>query len=107
MQRIRVEVRPRPYEAVIHNGALDDAGSLLREVYPSERKQCFIVTVPVVRRKWGARLADSLKRTGWEPTFLLMPEGESYKTVATVETLAEKLTRAGADRNAVIIAFGG
>ena len=34
-------------------------------------------------------------------------DGESYKRLATVEQLAEKLTRLGADRNAVIVAFGG
>jgi 3-dehydroquinate synthase len=36
-----------------------------------------------------------------------MPDGESHKTMNTVEHLARKLLKAGADRQSVIIAFGG
>ena len=36
-----------------------------------------------------------------------MRDGERYKRLSTVEELAEKMTRLGADRNAVVIAFGG
>jgi 3-dehydroquinate synthase len=106
MTRIEVNVQPCPYEALIENGLLARAGAHLREIFP-DRKKCFVVTVPVVRRKWGKQLADALASAGWEAKFVPMPEGERYKTLATVEALAEKLVRAGADRNAVVIAFGG
>jgi 3-dehydroquinate synthase len=36
-----------------------------------------------------------------------MPEGERHKRLKTVEGLAEQLSVLGADRNAVIVAFGG
>src|SRR5438270_12866831 len=36
-----------------------------------------------------------------------MGDGERYKTLSTVEQLAEKLSAAGADRQAVVLAFGG
>ncbi len=36
-----------------------------------------------------------------------MPDGEPSKRLATVEAMAEKLARLGADRKAVIVAFGG
>src|SRR5262249_43083244 len=36
-----------------------------------------------------------------------MPDGERYKRLATVEKLAEKLTKLGADRNSFLLAFGG
>ena len=36
-----------------------------------------------------------------------MPDGEPAKKLATIETLAEKLSRLGADRKAVLIALGG
>ncbi len=106
MTRIDIAVQPRPYEAMIEHGLLCRAGGLLREIFP-DRQRCFVITVPVVRRKWGRRLADSLASAGWQVDFLLLPEGESYKTMATVEVLAEKLVRARADRNAVVVAFGG
>jgi len=106
MTRIPVNVQPRPYEAVIENGILARAGALLREIF-TDRKKCFVVTVPVVRRKWGRQLTEALSGANWQAQFVAMPEGEQYKTMATVEALAEKLTRAGADRRAIVIAFGG
>jgi 3-dehydroquinate synthase len=36
-----------------------------------------------------------------------MPDGEPAKKLATIESLAEKLSRLGADRKSVLIAFGG
>ena len=36
-----------------------------------------------------------------------MPDGEPSKRLATVEAMAEKLARLGADRKAVIVALGG
>src|SRR6202008_2281887 len=38
---------------------------------------------------------------------IMMPDGEPSKRLATVEAMAEKLVRMGADRKAVILAFGG
>ena len=36
-----------------------------------------------------------------------MPDGETAKKLRTIETLAERLSRLGADRKAVLIALGG
>jgi 3-dehydroquinate synthase len=106
MTRIPVKTEPRGYEVVIEKGLLARAGEFLREIFP-DRNQCFVVTVPVVRRKWGRQLAEALAGSNWDAQFFGMPEGEGYKSMATVESLGERLARAGADRNAVVIAFGG
>ncbi|HVO59825.1 MAG TPA: 3-dehydroquinate synthase [Terriglobales bacterium] len=106
MTRVVVKTEPRVYEVVIENGLLARAGGHLREIFP-DRKKCFVVTVPVVRRKYGRQLAEALADANWDAQFVPMPEGERYKQMAMVEALAEKLARAGADRNAVVLAFGG
>ena len=106
MIRISVEVKPRPYEAVIENGLLARAGALLRELLPGSNR-LFVITVAPVRRKWGKVLMGSLAAAGFDAKMLEMPEGERFKRLATVEMLAEKLTELGADRNAVVVAFGG
>lgn len=49
----------------------------------------------------------SLKSAGFAAEVIPMPDGEPSKRLATVETLAAKLARLGADRKAVIIALGG
>ena len=106
MTTVHVAVQPRPYEVCIENGLLARAGALLRDLLPRPSK-LFIVTVGPVRRKWAKKLVHSLDAAGFEARVLEMPEGERFKRLATVEDLAEKLTRLGADRTAVIIAFGG
>jgi 3-dehydroquinate synthase len=106
MTRVTIAVPPRPYEAVIESGLLQRAGTQLRELL-SGRDRLFVVTTPPVRRKWGKKLMDSLSAAGFTAKPVEMPDGERHKKLATVEGLAETLTRLGADRNAVILAFGG
>ncbi|MBV8477716.1 MAG: 3-dehydroquinate synthase [Acidobacteria bacterium] len=106
MMRITIAVQPRGYEALIENGLLCHAGALLREIFP-DRKRCFVVTVPVVRRRWGLALQASLAQRRWETTFVVMRQGERHKSLATLQALAGKLAEAGADRDAVLLAFGG
>jgi 3-dehydroquinate synthase len=106
MVRVPISVQLCPYEAVIESGLLERAGACLREFFPGHRR-CFVVTVPPIRKKWGKRLMASLAAASWEAKMMEMRDGERYKTLATVEDLSEKLVRLGADRNAVILAFGG
>lgn len=79
---------------------------MLGELLP-QASHIFVVTVAPVRKRWGAKFMASLKAAGFEPQAILMPDGEPAKRLATVEAMAEKLVRMGADRQAVIIALGG
>src|SRR5450432_4247253 len=106
MTRVNIHVPPRPYDAVIESGALMHAGAYLREVLP-EHERLFVITVLPVRRKWGKKLLTSLAATGFKASLVEMPDGERHKKLATVEQLAEQLLKLGADRKAVILAFGG
>jgi len=106
MIRVAIAVRPRPYDAVIEHGLLQRAGAHLRGLL-SDRERLFVVTVPPVRRKWGKQLMASFSAAGFTPKLLEMRDGERSKRLATIEELSEKLTSLGADRNAVVLAFGG
>ena len=106
MAQVTIHVPPRPYQARIENGLLTRAGALLAELLP-QSSRIFVLTVAPVYRRWGAKLLRSLKASGFKPQVLQMPDGEPAKRLETVETLAEKLARLGADRKAVIVALGG
>jgi 3-dehydroquinate synthase len=106
MTRVTIAVQPRPYDAIIENGLLERAGEQLRSVVEN-RQHLFVVTVPPVRRRWGKKLMTSLSSAGFKARLIEMRDGECAKRLATVEELAERLTRLGADRDAVIVAFGG
>lgn len=106
MTTVQVTVQPRPYEVRIERGLLTQAGTLLQDFLPRSTR-LFVVTVAAVRRKWAKILVRSLKAVGFDVEVLEMPEGERFKRLASVESLAEKLTRLGAERSAAILAFGG
>src|SRR5580698_6149199 len=106
MPQVIIHVLPRPYQAWIENGLLTRAGSVLSELLPLASR-IFVITVPPVRKRWGSKLLASLKASGFTAQVIPMPDGEPTKRLATVEALADKLARLGADRKAVIIALGG
>jgi 3-dehydroquinate synthase len=106
MTRVTVSTQPRSYEVLIERGLLQSAGEALRAV-ASGRKKVFVVTVAPVHRRWGKKLLSSMAAAGFEAKLVLMADGERHKTLATVEKLAGQLTRLGADRDALVIAFGG
>jgi 3-dehydroquinate synthase len=106
MAQVTIHVPPRPYQARIENGLLARAGTLLAELLPQASK-VFVVTVAAVRRRWGSKLIRSLVCAGFKPQVVQMPDGETAKKLKTIETLAERLARLGADRKAVFIALGG
>src|SRR5579863_995252 len=113
MIRVPIAAPPRSYDAIIENGLLARVGEHLRELSvgrPSQSRlgnPLFVVTVAPVRRKWGKQLMTSLTSVGLTAKFAEMGDGERYKTLSTVESLAEKLIRLGADRSATVLAFGG
>lgn len=106
MPQATVHVLPRPYQASIENGLLSRAGSVLSELLP-KASRVFVVTVAPVRKRWGSKFLKSLKAAGFEPQVITMPDGEPAKRFATVEAMAEKLAKMGADRKSVIVALGG
>jgi 3-dehydroquinate synthase len=106
MSRVTISVSPRPYEAIIEVGLITRAGARLREVVGG-RDRLFVITVAPVRRRWAKKLMTSLSGAGFKAQIVEMPDGERSKKLPTVEQLAEKLVRMGADREAVVVAFGG
>lgn len=107
VNRVRVAVSPRPYEARIEHGLLKDAGAAIAELRGGRKGRVFVVTVAPVRKLWGGKLRESLKRAGLDAHFLEIGDGERAKTLGTVQRLAGSMVRGGADRHATVVAFGG
>src|ERR687888_2560289 len=102
MTRVPIAVQPRPYQAIIQSGLLEQTGSCLEDLLGTNKK-LFVVTVPPVRKRWGKKLMDSLYAAGFSAKLLTMPDGERFKKIATVEALAEQLVKLGAERGAVLV----
>ena len=106
MIRVPINTKSFAYEAVIEYGLLARAGDIFKELLGGVQP-LFIVTVSPVRRRWGRPLLRSLHAAGFGARFIDMPDGERFKRLATVELLADRIVKLGADRKAVVVAFGG
>src|ERR1700722_6390339 len=101
MPQVTIHVPPRPYQAWIENSLLNRAGFVLSQLLP-HASRIFVVTLPPVRKRWGSKFVKSLQAGGFAPQVIPMPDGEPSKPLATLEGLADKLARMGADRRGVI-----
>ncbi len=106
MNEVRIAVPPRPYSAFIENGLLRRAGEQLLDVLGGNQR-AFVISARPIRRHWGSAFATTLRKAGLRFDFLDMNDGERYKTMRTVESLASRLVKAGADRGSLIVALGG
>src|SRR6266481_5651364 len=105
MISVPVATPSRSYEVLIGSALLSRAGDYFGKIL--ENRRAFVVTVPPVRRRWARVLMKSLSASGIETALLEMPDGERSKRLATLEKLAEKLIKQGADRGITLIALGG
>ncbi len=93
------------YEIRIGAGILDRIALLIAKNHKARRH--VIVTDAHVNKIHGRALMDALTKAGLNALLLEIPAGESSKNMSTVMDIAGKLLSAGADRETMLIAFGG
>ena len=96
------------YDVEIGTGLLASVGArvdaLLQGGLRAGKQRAFVVSSPEILSLWGNELAGGFATP---PVTLTVLSGESQKRMATVERLLEELAENGADRDSVLIAFGG
>ena len=103
MHRIGVQTGRASYDLVVERGAIGRAAEYLEPIIGKRR--AFVVADNGAWAAQGERLIAGL--AGVDTTVLRFPGGEERKRLSQVETLADQLYSAGADRSACVIAFGG
>ena len=98
--RITVRTASAEYPVAIAAGLSAKLAGALDDVRFPERR--FIVSNPTVWRLHGERFRSL---TAEEP--ILIPDGERFKTLATVARIYDALVRARADRGVGVVAIGG
>ncbi len=93
------------YPIYLGAGALAKTGQRLAELGYGGR--CAVVTNKTVGRYHAEALLESLRATGFSPTRMDIPDGEEFKTLATVAELYGRLVEAKLDRRSPVIALGG
>ena len=100
---IRVATPSGEYRVLCARGLLRRAGSLVAEL--GTHSGVFLLSSPNVWRRWGRSAQASFRGQGAKS--ILLDDREAAKSLATVERVARQLVRAGADRDAVLVAMGG
>lgn len=93
------------YEICIGNSICDRMALLISKNHKAGRH--IIVTDSNVGRLHGEKLLDGLKGVGLNVDLISFPAGEASKNINTVLDIVAKLLELGADRNSMLIAFGG
>lgn len=93
------------YEICIGNSICDRMALLISKNHKAGRH--IIVTDSNVGRLHGEKLLDGLKGVGLNVDLISFPAGEASKNINTVLDIVAKLLESGADRNSMLIAFGG
>ncbi len=90
------------YPLVIQRGTLDRLGDFL-EVYGLHQRRTLIATDSNVAPLYGKALARRLLNA----ELVVMPAGEAYKHLDTINRFYSDFARLGLDRNGLVIALGG
>ncbi len=103
MQRISVQAASATYDVIVDSGCLERAAEWIAPI-AADRK-LFLIADEGAWAAQGARITQGL--AGLDVTPLRVALGEDRKRLTAVEQLAERMHAAGADRSAVVLAFGG
>jgi len=99
--RIDVHAPSRTYRVLVGPGSLAGLREVLDGVGCGTAR--FVVSNQTVWGHWGGALRESLPDA--EP--ILLPDGERFKTLSSTARIYDALLKAGADRSAGLVTFGG
>lgn len=102
---IRVEVPPQSYDIAIAPGILDHVGNRLSHL--SLGQKVLIVSNPVIFRLYGQRVLDSLHQAGFIAHSCILPAGERYKTLNSIQKIYQAALDQKLERSSTILALGG
>jgi 3-dehydroquinate synthase len=105
MQTITVTHPTGSYPIYLGEGGLAQTGQYLAKL--GYRGRCAVVSNEPVGQHHAEPLLASLRQARFEPIYLTIPDGEPFKTLATVAGLYSQLVEAKLDRRSPIVALGG
>ena len=103
--KLNVNLPHHPYDIIIENGALSQAGNWLSQLWQPQK--LVIITDNRVARLYAEKVKLSLEATGFEVFTFDFLEGEASKNLTTVNKAYEFLAKVGLTRSDGIVALGG
>jgi len=105
METIKVELGERSYDISIGSNVLDGIGEKLVSLGLSPKLA--LVSNPTVFSLYGERVSDSIKKAGFDLLTIIIPDGEEYKNLASLQHIYNELLKYRLDRASALLALGG
>ncbi|MBI4689124.1 MAG: 3-dehydroquinate synthase [Nitrospirae bacterium] len=105
MEIVKVKLKDRSYDICIGNKILKGIGQRLRSIGISPKTA--VISNPTVYKLYGKTVLDSIRSSGFDVIPIIIPDGERYKDISTVEGIYGELLKHRLDRKSAIIALGG
>lgn len=105
MQQIPVDFGARAYSILIDSGLLRAHPQTLQSW--NHGQQWVMITQRSLYQRYGESLEQSLILAGFKVTTLVIPTGETAKSIQQVEILYSKLIQLNCDRSTTLLALGG
>lgn len=102
---VPVPLGDRSYQVLIQPHILPQIGRVLQDVGLSGRVA--IVTNPVVNELYGRIVFRALRRCGFSPFLVVIPDGEKAKSMYWLSKILDELVTQRLERQEVVLALGG
>jgi len=100
-----VALGSRSYSIHVGSGLLSGIGERLQQIHFPH--QVAVVSNQLVADLYAELVILSLKQAGYDPRLILVPDGEDYKNLATLELIYDQLIDQRFDRGCGLLALGG
>jgi 3-dehydroquinate synthase len=105
VRTVRVPLRSRSYTIKIGPGLLPQLGRECARLKLGGR--CAIITDTNVGKRYAKAAFNSLMKAGFSPCLIIVPAGETAKSLKSVQACYDQLARHRIERKSFIIALGG
>src|SRR5579862_2236258 len=105
MRTVKVPLGNRSYNIVIGRGLLRGLGAACKKLGLGNR--CAIISDRNVARHFGKLAQKSLQGAGFDAVLIVVPAGETAKSLKTVQSCYDRLAQHRLERKSYIVALGG
>lgn len=103
--RVPVLLRQAPYEVIVGTDLLARTGEFILRVLPAGK--CALITDSNIAPLYGDKVTASLESVGFTVVPVIVPAGETSKSLTQAETVCDAMIAGGLDRHAHVVALGG
>ena len=107
---ISVRLPQQPYQIAIAPGGLSQIGTILRNPQIQSvalGQKMVVVSNPQIWKHYGQPVVDALAAAGFDIAHCLLPAGERYKTLKSIQKIYDCALAHRLERSSTLVALGG